>query len=234
MEEPMMRNLLRWLTVAGVLFSLANLQQRAAAQPLREPTIDERFRDGADQAPNVERTLLNRPQSKPTRDKAPPAPAPSTYFGVTFNTDNRDAILTAVAPGSPAEQAGLQPNDVMETLQGKPVRSYQDVFDIVAKMRPGEMLDIGFSRRVNVHTQATLAPAPTATTRTAGYPPDSEVATSKAPEDVEMAPQSGRSRWDNSNSGSQTFGNSRRNEYQNNGQLQNNRRFFGRGLWGRR
>jgi hypothetical protein len=93
-----------------------------------------------------------------------------------------------VEPGSPADQAGLQPNDRIETLQGRPVRTYQDVFNILAKMKPGDTLDVGYSRRMNVHTQAALAAMPSATQHRVGYPPDSQASTSGAPEDPELMP----------------------------------------------
>src|SRR6185295_8879012 len=93
-------------------------------------------------------------------------------LGGTFGDDKREGVVRSVAPGSPAEQAGLKPNDVIETLQGIAIASPQDVLDLVAKMRPGTMLDVGVSRRVNLHAQAPLAVLPGATSRVVGYPPD--------------------------------------------------------------
>src|SRR6185436_4453017 len=74
---------------------------------------------------------------------------------------------------SPAEQAGLKPGDTIESLQGIAIAVPQDVLDIIGKMRPGTMLDVGVSRRVSLHAQAPLAPLPGPTLRSAGYPPES-------------------------------------------------------------
>ena len=63
--------------------------------------------------------------------------AATAYLGVTFSGNEREAIVRTVAPGSPADQAGLKPNDLIETLQGRRIRTNDDVLDIVSKMRPG-------------------------------------------------------------------------------------------------
>ena len=95
---------------------------------------------------------------------------------MTFADDDRNAVVRTVAPGSPAEQAGLKPGDVIETLQGIAIDSPQDVLDIVAKMRPGTMLDIGVSRRVNMHAQAPLAILPGGTVEASAIRPIHRVA----------------------------------------------------------
>lgn len=163
--------LLPSITVVGLLLTLAGSQMPAVA---KEPTVDDRFRDAGRIASEDELPLLTPPQSKlvheiPSGDVIS-GPA---YLGVTFGDDERSAVVRSVAPGSPAEQAGLKPGDVIETLQGIAVDSPQDVLDLIKKMRPGTMLDIGVSRRVNLHAQAPLAILPGATLRSVSYPPDS-------------------------------------------------------------
>lgn len=229
--------------LSALLLFVPGAQQLALGQ-LREPTIDERFRDTVSNNNNEEQAPhLNAPQSK----LAPPKLAESketsgAYLGVTFAANEQRAVVSRVAPGSPAEQAGLQPNDLIETLQGRQVRTNQDVLDIVAMLRPGDVLQIGFSRRMNIRTQAPLASMPTATTRSVGYPPDLPASTMAAPEDPvqrlaptppaasnnpQAASQSNRNSAQQNRNDSST---QRRDGSQNNNRSQENRGLLGRGL----
>ncbi|THD43546.1 MAG: RIP metalloprotease RseP [Bradyrhizobium sp.] len=60
-----------------------------------------------------------------------------------------DRILSprvdAVVAGSPAEQAGFAPGDVVESVNGRAVASFDDIVDIVA-LRPGETLSVVVTR----------------------------------------------------------------------------------------
>ncbi len=171
----MKRVFLLCIAVVRLILGSPNLLQPVFAQVLPGPTVDERYRDANDneRAPAAELPLLNPPQSKSTLERRQPdktiGPA---FLGVTFNTDNSAPVVKSITPGSPAEQAGLQPTDVIETIQGWPVKTYQDVLDVVAKMRPGELLDVEFSRRLSVRTQVALASLPAAARQSVGYPPD--------------------------------------------------------------
>jgi hypothetical protein len=127
----------------------------------------------------------------------------------------------------------LQPNDLIETLQGRQIRTNQELLDIVARMRPGDVLDIGFTRRMNIRTQAPLASAPAATPHSVSYPPDSPASTFAAPEDPQSAaeamPQPKRNylvpQTRNESSNDQ-----RRNDNEKSNRSDENRRLFGRGL----
>jgi membrane-associated protease RseP (regulator of RpoE activity) len=167
--------------------SMASSQQAAIAQGSREPTVDDRYRDANSKAADRELPRLNAPQSTLPHDLPAPAKNSSAAFlGVTFAGNERAAVVHTVAAGSPAEQAGLQPNDLIETLQGRRIRTNQDVLDIVARMRPGDVLEIEFSRRMNIRTQAPLASAPTPAPHSVGYPPELPLSTFAAPEDPIM------------------------------------------------
>ena len=86
---------------------------------------------------------------------------------MTFEPDVRDAaVAQSVTPGSPADLAGLRAGDVIERLNGQSVASYQDVLDAVRWMKPGDSIDIGASRRVNIRTQAVLGRTPDGYRRT--------------------------------------------------------------------
>jgi membrane-associated protease RseP (regulator of RpoE activity) len=212
--------------VAVVLLLGATLgaQQLAAEQGSHEPTVDERFRDPNSKAAETELPRLNAPRNiereKPVADRG----ATAAYLGVTFAGDERAAIIRKIAPGSPAEQAGLQPNDLIETLQGRRIRTNQDVLDIVAKMRPGDVLDIGFTRRMNIRTQAPLASAPSATPQSVGYPPDSPTSIMPAPEDPTTQTNRNSTWWKQNDSSN----GQRRNDKQNGNQPDENRRLLDR------
>ena len=51
------------------------------------------------------------------------------------------AEVGAVRPGSPAEQAGFQAGDIVETIGGQRVRDAADVEKVISTARPGERLD---------------------------------------------------------------------------------------------
>jgi S1-C subfamily serine protease len=92
------------------------------------------------------------------------------HLGVRFDLDAHNApMISSVAPGSPAEAAGLRPGDVITVINGEPITSYQQVFQFLAALRPGNQLDIRFTRRVENQTKVTLDSRPL-TTQTAGGP----------------------------------------------------------------
>jgi membrane-associated protease RseP (regulator of RpoE activity) len=220
----MSRQILAGIGVVGLLLVALNSQQAVAEG--REPTIDERYRDASATPVEPEAPRLIAPQSKLAHELPGPAKSaktPAAFLGVTFGDKERAPIVRTVAAGSPAEQAGLQPNDLIETLQGKAVRTNQDVLDIVGKMRPGDVLDIGFSRRMTIRTQAPLASAPRATVHRAGYAPELPVSTYAAPEDPTPPRRNDLS------------DNQRRNDNQRNGSRSNEGRggLLGRFLRGR-
>jgi hypothetical protein len=93
------------------------------------------------------------------------------FLGVVFDAGNPDAaVVVAVSPGSPAEQAGLQRGDIIVALNGQEVRSYRDAIGVINSMQPGDRLGIEFSRRVDDKTQAILAGKPGPGARSATLP----------------------------------------------------------------
>jgi serine protease DegS len=55
-------------------------------------------------------------------------------------------ILTTVQAGSPADHAGLRPNDVITHLNDEPVVVWQDALRSIASMRPGTVVTLSGSR----------------------------------------------------------------------------------------
>jgi serine protease Do len=56
------------------------------------------------------------------------------------------ALVNVVGRGSPAEGAGLRPNDVIVELGGRPVENYRRLPNIVTLLRPGERSKVVFLR----------------------------------------------------------------------------------------
>jgi serine peptidase DegS len=56
-------------------------------------------------------------------------------------------ILTTVQPDSPADRAGLRPNDVITHVNDEPVVVWQDALRSIAAMRPGTQVVLSGSRR---------------------------------------------------------------------------------------
>jgi S1-C subfamily serine protease len=83
------------------------------------------------------------------------------HLGVRFDLDVQSAaMISSVTPGSPAEAAGLRPGDIVTVINGEPITSYQQVFQFLSSLRPGNQLDIRFTRRVENQTRVTLDSAP--------------------------------------------------------------------------
>ena len=74
------------------------------------------------------------------------AEAPRAMFGVVAE-DNAAApqsgvLVRAVRPGSPAENARLQPGDRLVSLNGQPVNSRDDVRAVLSLLAPGAPMEI--------------------------------------------------------------------------------------------
>jgi hypothetical protein len=91
-------------------------------------------------------------------------------------------------------------------------------------MRPGDVLDIEFSRRMNIRTQAPLASAPALESHNVGYPPELPPSTFAAPEDPVLE----RNRELNSRNRYDTSDGQRRNDSQKNNRPDDNRRLLDR------
>jgi hypothetical protein len=98
-------------------------------------------------------------------------PGDRPYLGVAFDSRVRSAaIIAAVVPGGPAEQAGLQSGDEIVAINGEPVRSHQDAVAIVGSMRPGDQLAVVFGRRMENQTDVVLGGQPGSSVRTTYKP----------------------------------------------------------------
>lgn len=64
-------------------------------------------------------------------------PEAAALLGHT-DTSVRGAVIMFVEPGSPAEKAGLEPNDVIVKVNGAPIRDADDLRLQIAAVRPGD------------------------------------------------------------------------------------------------
>jgi serine protease DegQ len=86
-------------------------------------------------------------------------------------TTDRGALVTQVEPGSPSEQAGIQPRDVIVEINGKPIHDSADLRNEIGLVRAGEPVEVTSirdgERRTSRATVARDADAAAATTRAA-------------------------------------------------------------------
>ena len=96
-----------------------------------------------------------------------PALAQALELGV-----DHGALITQVEPGSAAERAGLEPGDVIVSLDGRDIRNADDLSVRIGLMRVGTEVRIGYVRDgARRTTTATIGPAPEAQTTARGGTP---------------------------------------------------------------
>jgi serine protease Do len=78
----------------------------------------------------------------------------SSAVGHVYGFKN-GVIISSVTPGFPAAKAGLKPGDIITTIDGKPVKSGNDLIDNIAARKPGSKAEIGYLRN-GQHETATL------------------------------------------------------------------------------
>jgi putative serine protease PepD len=87
------------------------------------------------------------------------------YLGVTPSpsaTTGRDgALIQEVAPDSPAAKAGIQPGDLVVSIDGKAIENYSEMIAAIRAHQPGDQVTIGIVRGGNETTiTATLTERP--------------------------------------------------------------------------
>jgi S1-C subfamily serine protease len=64
------------------------------------------------------------------------------YLGVTVTDRTSGAVVIAVGPGSPAEQAGLTANSVITDVAGTPISSSADLGNALHSHQPGDQVQV--------------------------------------------------------------------------------------------
>jgi S1-C subfamily serine protease len=100
--------------------------------------------------------------------------ANSAYIGVTVGsvtptlqeqdhlTPSSGALILSVEPGSPAETADLQVDDVIVSLNGTPITNPTDLHTAIHPLKPGDQVALGIyrgSRKITVEVTLGVLPA---------------------------------------------------------------------------
>jgi S1-C subfamily serine protease len=85
-----------------------------------------------------------------------------TQLGGAY-TDQGGVAVREVVSGSPADSAGIEPGDVIQTINGKPVNTPEDLASTVSAMKPGAKVSLRvWSQGVKKNVDVTLAEQPVA------------------------------------------------------------------------
>jgi hypothetical protein len=115
-------------------------------------------------------TATLQPVPQPVIPKPqPPNPSQPGYLGVQAKAspNGRGVVVVSTAPGGPAAQAGLQPNDTILAINGQAVNSTQELRAALAGHGAGETVQISWyggsgavTRAVQLTGQAPPPPPP--------------------------------------------------------------------------
>jgi len=124
------------------------------------------------------------PKSKPATREAKPTRAPRAFLGVQVRppqsgSKQKGLVVEDVAPGSPADRAGLQEGDRLTQVNGKPIESFEGLLGSLSKHKPGDKVKFQVSRDgEKKDVTVTLAQRPQRE-RVAGNPPEAAPAREK-------------------------------------------------------
>jgi serine protease Do len=89
----------------------------------------------------------------------PLTPGLARQLGVTAQTGE---VIGAVAPGSPAQQAGLRPGDVITAIAGQQIADESTLPEVLSQRQPGDQITLTVARGGQQQdVQITLAQTPT-------------------------------------------------------------------------
>jgi serine protease Do len=72
------------------------------------------------------------------------------YIGVTLNSDAKECRIAEVEKGSPAEKAGLQPDDVVLRCDKEKIADLEDLIALVRRHKPGDKLSLEVRRGTEI------------------------------------------------------------------------------------
>ena len=88
----------------------------------------------------------------------PPPPTNAAFLGVMSEEHEKGAKINIVSENSPAEKAGLQPNDIIKKVNDKNVDGPKSLYEVVGTMKPNDKITITYLRDgKELTTNATLA-----------------------------------------------------------------------------
>jgi serine protease Do len=112
--------------------------------------INSRVKNRLDQNYHIPASVFLREWNKITsasdvRQQASPS-GQRAYLGLHAETDNERVRVRKVHAGSPAEIAGLKPEDVIRQFDGKPVTDFDEILEILEGRQPGEEVNVIVNR----------------------------------------------------------------------------------------
>jgi serine protease Do len=88
----------------------------------------------------------------------PPPPTNAAFLGVMSEENEKGAKINIVSENSPAEKAGLLPNDIIKKVNDKKVDGPKSLYEVVGTMKPNDKITITYLRDgKELTTNATLA-----------------------------------------------------------------------------
>jgi putative serine protease PepD len=88
---------------------------------------------------------------------------PHAYLGVGVDENTQDvgALVNNIEPGTPAAKAGLEKGDLITTMDGTKINSYDDLSRVINAHQPGDKITVTYQRNGKPHTvQVTLTTRP--------------------------------------------------------------------------
>ena len=104
------------------------------------------------------------PSYRPPREKQfLPPPPPSAWLGIAPGAANDGVEVLGVAPNSPAEQAELKTGDIITAINRQTFTSPRALVRAIGIMRPGDLVEISFTRKGRIHMMQVPLQSPPST-----------------------------------------------------------------------
>jgi S1-C subfamily serine protease len=91
-------------------------------------------------------------------DQPAPSEEPGAWLGAAVADGGEGALLAEIVPGSPAEEAGLEPGDVVVGIDGEPVAGAEDLVNAVAQHEPGDQVTLELADGSSVEVELAERP----------------------------------------------------------------------------
>ena len=82
-------------------------------------------------------------------------PAMSSAVSRVYNFKS-GVMINTVTPHGPSEQAGLKPNDIITSVDGKPVKDGDELVNIISEKKPGTSVKLGYTRNGKADTTTVI------------------------------------------------------------------------------